>query len=140
MNTAVIWQLLLQACLIALNALFASAEVAVASLNETKLRRWSDEGDEKAEKMLNLLDHAADFSSTLRIGITLAGFLSAAFAANSFSELLVQRVMGKFAISAQYVRLVDAIAVIVITLILAILTLVLGVLVPQKMAMQRPFF
>ena len=68
-------QLLLQIILILLNAFFAAAEIAVVSLNTTKLRRQEEEGDKKAGKLLKLVEEPASFLSTIQVGITLAGFL-----------------------------------------------------------------
>ena len=75
-------QLLLQVILILLNAFFAAAEIAVVSLNGTKLRRLEEEGDKKAGKLLKLVEEPASFLSTIQVGITLAGFLGSAFAAD----------------------------------------------------------
>ena len=75
-------QLLLQIILILLNAFFAAAEIAVVSLNTTKLRRQEEEGDKKAGKLLKLVEEPASFLSTIQVGITLAGFLGSAFAAD----------------------------------------------------------
>ena len=81
-------QLLIQAILIALNAFFAAMEIAVISLNTTKLKRLVEEGDEKAGKLLSMAENPAGFLSTIQVGISLSGFLGAAFAADSLSEPL----------------------------------------------------
>ena len=79
-------QLLIQALLIALNAFFAATEMAVVSLNATKLRKMVEDGDTKAEKLLKLVENPSGFLSTIQIGITLAGFQGIAFAADVFAE------------------------------------------------------
>jgi len=130
-------QLLLQLLLILLNAFFAATEIAVISLNENKLRHQLEEGDKKAAKMLKMVEEPTGFLSTIQIGITLAGFLGSAFAADNFSEMLVGWVTSTFSISISEATL-DAIAVVIITLILSYFTLVLGELVPKRIAMRNP--
>ena len=82
-------QLLLILILLGVNAFFAAAEIAVISLNDNKVRRDAEAGDPAAAKMLKLVEKPAQFLSTIQIGITLAGYLNAAFAADSFSDRLV---------------------------------------------------
>ncbi len=130
-------QLLLQLLLILLNAFFAATEIAVISLNENKLRHQIEEGDKKATKMLKMVEEPTGFLSTIQIGITLAGFLGSAFAADNFSEMLVGWLTGTFNLPISE-ALLDTIAVIVITLILSYFTLVLGELVPKRIAMRNP--
>ncbi len=131
-------QLLLQVILIALNAFFAMTEIAVISLSQTKLRKLAEEGDRKAPKLLKLVEQPNNFLSTIQIGITLAGFLGSAFAADNFSELLVTWVYDDLGFHALPVRVLDTLSVIVITLILSYFTLVLGELTPKRIAMQKP--
>ncbi len=133
-----IWgQLLLQAVLIAINAFFASTEIAVISLNANKLRRQAEEGDKKAAQMMKMVEKPEGFLSTIQIGITLAGFLGSAFAADNFAARLTD-----WMVNVQHVTIapdaLNTIAVILITLILSYFTLVFGELVPKRIAMQRP--
>ncbi len=81
--------LLLQVILIALNAIFASAEIAVLSINEAKLERMANEGNSKAKRLFKLTRNPAKFLATIQVAITLSGFLGSAFAADNFSEPLV---------------------------------------------------
>ena len=81
-------QLLVQVILILINAFFAATEIAVISLNANKLRMLEESGDKLAPRLLKMLEQPAGFLSTIQIGITLAGFLGSAFAADSFSCLL----------------------------------------------------
>ena len=85
METPVGGLLLIQVVLIAVNAFFAAAEIAVVSLSETKLRRQAEDGDKKAKKLLAMVMEPSGFLSTIQIAITLAGFLSSAFAADHFA-------------------------------------------------------
>lgn len=129
--------LFLQIFLILINAFFAAAEIAVISLNENKLRKQSEEGDKKAGKMLKMLEQPAGFLSTIQIGITLAGFLGSAFAADNFADPLVNWLVNTKHVTALSPATLNTLAVIVITLILSYFTLVLGELVPKRLAMQK---
>jgi putative hemolysin len=130
-------QLLLQLILILLNAFFAATEIAVISLNEKKLKSRADDGDKKAVKMLKMIQEPTRFLSTIQIGITLAGFLGSAFAADNFAERLSGFLIKVFDISEKQIGSVNTVAVIVITLILSFFTLVLGELVPKRIAMKH---
>ena len=131
----VIWQLLLQLILIALNAVFACAEIAVISINDIKLQQLEAQGDKRAGRLLNLTSQPAKFLATIQVAITLSGFLGSAFAADNFSDLLVKLLLRLNVPIAE--ATLDSISVIVITLILSFLTLVLGELVPKRIAMQK---
>ncbi len=137
MDNKIILQLGLQLILILLNAFFAATEIAVVSLNENKVKAKADDGDKKAKKMIKLLKNPTRFLSTIQVGITLAGFLGSAFAADSFSEPLTKWVMETFNLQIGLANTIDSIAVIVITLILSYFTLVLGELVPKRIAMKN---
>ena len=130
-------QVLLQLILIVLNAFFAATEIAVISLNEKKVKSRAESGDKKAAKMLKMIEQPTRFLSTIQIGITLAGFLGSAFAADNFAERLSGFVSAKFNLSSSYAGAVNTAAVVVITLILSYFTLVLGELVPKRIAMRN---
>lgn len=130
-------QLLLQLILILLNAFFAATEIAVISLNEKKVRALADEGDKKAKKMLKIITEPTRFLSTIQIGITLAGFLGSAFAADNFAQGLSDFIIKAFNVSSEFSGAINTVAVIVITLILSYFTLVLGELVPKRIAMKH---
>lgn len=131
-------QLFVQAFLIFLNAFFAMTEIAVISLSPAKLRKMAESKDKTATKLLKLVEEPAGFLSTIQIGITLAGFLGSAFAADSFSEYLVTWIYDDIGFTALSIGTLDKLAVIVITLILSYFTLVFGELVPKRIAMQKP--
>ncbi|MBR3870575.1 MAG: HlyC/CorC family transporter [Clostridia bacterium] len=130
-------QLLLQLILILLNAFFAATEIAVISLNEIKLRARAEDGDKKAVKMLKMIEEPTRFLSTIQIGITLAGFLGSAFAADNFAERLTGFIIKAFNMPASQYGTVNTASVIVITLVLSFFTLVLGELVPKRVAMKH---
>ena len=130
-----IWLLLLQAVLIALNAIFACAEIAVLSINEVKLERLAEQGDKRARRLVKLTREPAKFLSTIQVAITLSGFLGSAFAADNFSDPLVDWLLG-LGVPIPRATL-DTLALILITLILSYFTLVFGELVPKRVAMKR---
>ena len=127
--------LLFQVVLIGLNAIFASAEIAVLSINEAKLERMANEGNVKAKRLFKLIREPAKFLATIQVAITLSGFLGSAFAADNFSEPLVDWVLS-LGVNLPVATL-DAIAVVVITLILSYFTLIFGELVPKRLAMKK---
>lgn len=130
-------QLLLQLVLILLNAFFAATEIAVISLNEKKVKAQAEDGDKKSAKMLKMIEDPTRFLSTIQIGITLAGFLGSAFAADNFAEKLSGFLTRKIVFFANHGELVNDVAVIIITIILSFFTLVLGELVPKRIAMHH---
>lgn len=127
--------LLFQVILIVLNAIFASAEIAVLSINEAKLERMANEGNSKAKRLFKLTREPAKFLATIQVAITLSGFLGSAFAADNFSEPLVDWVLS-LGVDLPAATL-DAIAVVVITLVLSYFTLIFGELVPKRLAMKK---
>lgn len=135
MDDSIGFLLLLQVVLIALNAVFASAEIAVLSLSETKLERMAEQGNPRAKRLFHLTQEPAKFLATIQVAITLSGFLGSAFAADNFSEPLVDWVLS-LGVQIPPATL-DTIAVVLITLILSYFTLIFGELVPKRIAMKK---
>ena len=131
----IIKQLLLQFILILVNALFAATEIAMVSVNEKKVRAQAESGDKKAGKLLRVIENPTGFLSAIQVCITLAGFLGSAFAADNFAERLTRFAVERFSLAA-HAELIDTVSVILITLILSYFTLVLGELVPKRIAMK----
>ncbi|HHT65631.1 MAG: hemolysin family protein [Caldicoprobacterales bacterium] len=121
--------------LILLNAFFAGSEMALVSLNDTKIRLMAESGDKKAVSVKRLLSEPSKFLSTIQIGVTLAGFLSSAFASEAFADRLVQWLAASG--TAVSTAVLKPVAVVLITLILSYFTLVFGELVPKRLAMQK---
>lgn len=120
--------------LIGINAFFASSEIAFISLNDAKIDKQAKDGDKKAKSIQNMLKDPSKFLATIQIGVTLAGFLSSAFAADTFAEVLSPKLYNLMPfIQEQTWR---AISIILITLILSYFTLVFGELVPKRLAMK----
>ena len=128
--------LLLQVVLIFLNAVFASAEIAVISVSDAKLAKLEEDGNKKAKKLKKLTENPANFLATIQIAITLSGFLASAFAAENFSDDLTELILstGFTAVSPQ---VLNSVSVVVITLLLSYFTLVFGELVPKRVAMKK---
>ena len=127
--------IILQIVLIILNATFASAEIAVISMNEVRLRKLVSDGDKRAIRLAWLTDQPSKFLATIQVAITLAGLLGSAFAADNFAGPLVSVLIG-WGIPVP-ARILNTLAVFLITLILAYFNLVFGELVPKRIAMKK---
>ena len=135
MESSIFLMIALQVVLIALNAIFACAEIAVISMNDTKLARMAAEGDKRAKRLAQLTAQPARFLATIQVAITLSGFLGSAFAAENFSGVIVDALVS-LGVTIP-VKVLDSIAVVVITIILSYFTLVFGELVPKQVAMRK---
>lgn len=135
----VFFQLLLLFVLILLNAFFAMSEIAIISLNDTKMKKMAEEGDKRAQKVLKLTENPSNFLSTIQLGVTLAGFLTSASAAGSFSEPLARIIAGWFGIAntGNIYGIISGVALVLVTIIISYFSLVLGELVPKRIAMQK---
>lgn len=128
-------QLIVLAILILLNAFFAASEIAFISLNDTKIEKQAKEGNRKAIQIEKMLNTPSKFLATIQIGITLAGFLSSAFASDTFAEKLAPVLYNWMPFITLGVW--KSISIIIITIILSFFTLVLGELVPKRLAMKH---
>lgn len=127
--------IILLVILIFLNATFASAEIAVISMNSAKLRKMTSEGDVRAKKLSYLTQQPARFLATIQVAITLAGLLQSAFAADNFADPLVAVLVSAGVPISQ--SILKNVSIIIITLILAYFNLVFGELVPKRLAMKK---
>lgn len=128
-------QLVILVILIFLNAFFAASEIAFISLNDAKIEKQAREGNKKAIQIEKMLKSPSKFLATIQIGITLAGFLSSAFASDAFAEKLaptLYQVMPFLSLGVW-----KSISIILITIILSFFTLVFGELVPKRLAMKN---
>ncbi len=121
--------------LILVNAFFAASEIAFISLNDAKIERLAKEGDKKAKHIEKMLKNPSRFLATIQIGITLAGFLSSAFASDAFASELAPVLYKLIPIFS--VGVWNTISIILITVILSFFTLVFGELVPKRLAMKN---
>ena len=120
--------------LIGLNAFFAATEIAFISLNDAKIEKQAKEGNKKAKQISKMLKNPSKFLATIQIGITLAGFLSSAFASEAFADKLAPILDNLFPLG---IAVWKSISIILITMILSYFTLVFGELVPKRVAMKN---
>lgn len=128
-------QIAMLVLLIALNAFFAAAEIAFISLNDAKIEKQAKEGNKKAKQIEKMIKSPSKFLATIQIGITLAGFLSSAFASDAFAEKLAPvlfKVMPFISLGIW-----KSVSIILITIILSFFTLIFGELVPKRFAMKN---
>ncbi len=130
-----IGSIIFQLAMIALNAIFACAEIAVLSVNDAKLAQLKEQGDKRAKRIEKMIKQPSRFLATIQVAITLAGFLGSAFAANNFEADMV-RLLQKTGLDLS-LETYSAISVVLITLVLSYITLVFGELVPKRVAMKK---
>ena len=120
--------------LTAINAFFAASEIAFISLNDNKIEKQAKEGNKKAKQIAKMLENPSKFLSTIQIGITLAGFLSSAFASDTFADMMAPTLNNLIPIG---IGIWKSISIIVITIILSFFTIIFGELVPKRFAMKN---
>lgn len=128
-----IGQLIVLVVLIGINAFFAATEIAFISLNDAKLSKQANEGDKKAKQIKKMLQDPSKFLATIQIGITLAGFLSSAFASEAFASRLAPLLEKLLPMGIGFW---NTASIIIVTLILSYFSLVFGELVPKRLAMK----
>lgn len=136
MEEGSIWgPVFLQIVLLLINGIFASAEIAVISMNDNKLAKMAAEGDKRAVRLAKLTEQPSQFLSVIQISITLASLLGGAFAADNFAgKLTAFLIRSGVAVSASFI---NTISVVLITILLSYITLVFGELVPKRVAMKN---
>lgn len=129
-------ELLIILVLVLANGLFAMSEIAVVSSRKARLQEMSDKGDLKARAALELANSPNRFLSTVQVGITLIGILAGAFGGATLSQSLA--VYLKRVPIALVSESSDAIALVVVVLSITYLSLILGELVPKRLALNHP--
>ena len=127
-------QVIVLAILILINAFFAATEIAFISINDAKIEKQAKEGNKKAKQIKKMLREPSKFLATIQIGITLAGFLSSAFAADAFADDLAPMLQNLMPLGLAAWR---NISIILITIILSYFSLIFGELVPKRLAMRN---
>ena len=136
LNSTLVWQLVLQIVLIACNAVFACAEIAVISVKDARLDQLIADGNKAAVKLKKMTEQPERFLSTIQIAITLSGYFGSAAAATNFAGVIAD---GLIAIGLSVSRsALVAVGVVVVTIILSYITLIFGELVPKRLAMKNP--
>lgn len=125
------WQLVLIAILTMINAFFAAAEISIVSVDKKKISMKANEGNKKAQMLLEMINEPSRFLSTIQVGITLAGLFSSASAAVGISKWLGR------ALSDLGIPFGQNIAFIGVTILLSYIILVFGELVPKRIALQK---
>ena len=120
-----------------LNAIFASAEIAIISMSEAKVNKLIADGNKKAKGLLKLVQNPAKLLATIQIAITLSGFLGSAFAADNFAGKIVNALTIAGIVTPDTFAMWNSICVVGVTLILSYFTLVFGELVPKRFAMRK---
>lgn len=130
-----VWLVLLQIFLIALNAIFAGTEIAVISVNETKLEKEVERGNKRAKCLLKMTQNSSGFLATIQVAITLSGFLGAAFASDSFAAVL-SGALKRIGIGLSD-SVLNTISVVLVTLVISYFSIVFGEMVPKRIAMKN---
>lgn len=134
---SIVLKVLLLFVLIIVNAFFAMSEIAIISLNDTKIQRLAEEGNKKAKQIVKLTENSSRFLSTIQIGVTLAGFLTSASASQNFADMLTNALMRTPVAQIGY-SVINGVSVVLITIITSYFSLVLGELAPKRIGMQIP--
>lgn len=130
----VVFEVVVIFILIVANGLLAMAEIAVISARKARLKRRSDQGDEKARSVLDLANDPRDFLATVQIGITLVGVLAGAVGGATLANYIASAFAGIPALAAYS----NTIGIGVVVILITYFTLVLGELVPKRLALQNP--
>lgn len=128
-----VFQVLLLLVLILINAFFAMSEIAIITLNDNKLKNMAKNGHKNAKKILEIAKNSSNFLATIQVGVTLSGFLTSA----SASTIFASKVADFFSFLPLSKGILEGFSTVLITLILSYFSLVLGELVPKKIAMQN---
>lgn len=129
-------EIIILAVLIIMNAFFAGSEMALVSLNDNKIKLMAENGDKKAKMVQKLLSEPSRFLATIQIGITLSGLMASAFASRNFVGMMSETIHENVAFPIDP-HLLDVISTVIITLVLSYFALVLGELVPKRLALQK---
>lgn len=134
-----IWQLILQFLLILVAAILSAAEKSLVSLNAAQLKSDAENGDQHAAALSALADEPDRFLSSVEMLSLFAAFLAGAFAAVNLAPRLVKQLSSIAALHSLGLEPLNTIALILVSLILCFFTLSLGVMIPKRIAMEKPF-
>ncbi len=135
---SIILQIVILFALIFVNAFFSMSEMAIVTLNDNKIDKMAADGNKKAKQIKKLTESTSSFLSTIQIGVTLAGFLTSATAAQSFAGMLANAIAKTPIVNVIPLGIINGFSTVVITLVMSYFSLVLGELVPKKIAMNKP--
>ncbi|NLF75698.1 MAG: DUF21 domain-containing protein, partial [Chloroflexi bacterium] len=132
--STIILEILAITVLIAMNGVFSMSELAVMSARRARLRELSNSGSHSARVALDLAEAPDRFLSTVQIGITLVGVLAGAFGGATIAGALGDWLDGIEPLAPYSSALGLGLVVLTITY----LTLIIGELVPKRLALQNP--
>lgn len=121
------------AVLVLLNGIFVAAEIALVTVRRSRIRQLSDEGDRRARRVARMIEQPGRLLATIQIGITFIGFLAAAFAGASIAGTLAAWLRAIPILSAS----ADLLALLIVTLVVSLVTIVFGELVPKTLALAH---
>lgn len=128
------YELIIIVLLVVINGIFAMSEVALLSARKVRLQHLADRGNVKAKHALELLQDPNNFLSTVQVGVTLVGVLSGAFGGATLAEQ-VATFLKRYPSLAAYS---DSIGIGVVVVLITYLSLVIGELVPKRLALHSP--
>src|SRR5215217_7567738 len=120
--------------LVVLNGVFAMSELAVVSSKRGRLQAMAERGDKAAQVVLDLAEHPTRFLSAVQVGITLIGILAGAYGQATIAGEL-GRILKTVPLMAEYS---EAIATGLVVVVLTYLSLIVGELVPKRLALIHP--
>ena len=129
--TNIMMQILILVILTLINAFFSGSEMALISVNKSRITMLAEDGNKKAKLILNLLSEPTKLLSTIQVAITLSGFFASATAATGISEKLAA------SLAFLHIAYTKQISFVLVTVILSFFTLVYGELVPKRIALQK---
>jgi putative hemolysin len=134
MNTTepnVVLLIFINVVLIAVNAFFAAAEIALVSASDVRMKMLVDQGDRRARMVLKTTEDSTRFLATIQLVITMTGFLNGAFAAENLAEPLAALLRPMLP-----AQVAEHVAVVGVTIVIALFSLILGELVPKRLAIR----
>jgi putative hemolysin len=132
--SAILVEVVFVVVLILLNGIFAMSELAVMSARKARLQEWVNHGNTRARAALELAESPNRFLSTVQVGITLVGVLAGAFSGATLAHVLavqIERVGVSVATS-------EALGLGIVVLLITYFSLVIGELVPKRLALRNP--
>lgn len=132
-GTNIFLDVLLVFALLLVNGFFSASEMAIVTLNDNWVRKQAESGDKKAKRILRFIEDPGNFLATIQVGVTLAGFLSSSFGAERFGPRVASLIM------EEPTTLVSSLSLVLVTLVIAYFSLVLGELVPKQIALSNPY-
>lgn len=132
-GTNIFLDVLLVFALLLVNGFFSASEMAIVTLNDNWVRKQAESGDKKAKRILRFIEDPGNFLATIQVGVTLAGFLSSSFGAERFGPRVASLIM------EEPTTFVSSLSLVLVTLVIAYFSLVLGELVPKQIALSNPY-